>query len=95
MPGNRGILLAGVLCCATAATPALADWQAELRQQIRTDHECEVAFLTQIVERDVEGSRTVMAKVHCEDKRTFDAMRQDDYELFQFRLCGQEDVSAC
>ncbi|MCG8358387.1 MAG: hypothetical protein MI920_22710 [Kiloniellales bacterium] len=73
----------------------LAQWEAELKEQISFDEGCEVSFLSQVVEREVDGSLVIIAKVHCVDKRTFDAMRHDDYAPFEFKLCGQENVSAC
>ncbi len=82
-------------CLTGAASSALADWEQELTDQIAEELNCEVSFLSQVTEREVEGHRVVMAKVHCVDKRAFDAYRGDEYDLFEFRLCGEEDVSAC
>lgn len=75
--------------------PASAQWEEELSEQVREEHGCKVAFLSQVVERTVEGRRTIMARVHCEDKRTFDAYREDDFEPFEIRACEQPDAEVC
>lgn len=77
------------------ATPALAQWGEELSEQVREELGCKVAFLSQVVERTVEGRRTITARVHCEDKRAFDAYRADDFEPFEIRACEQPDAEVC
>ncbi len=84
-----------VICLTGAATSALAEWQEELTDQIAEELNCEVSFISQVTEREVEGHQVIMAKVHCVDKRAYDAYRGDEYDLFEFRLCGEQDVSAC
>jgi hypothetical protein len=64
-----------------------ADWHDELARQIAHDEGCEVAFLSQVIERDVNGKRLIMAKVHCEDKRSFDVLRVSDDFAFEFKAC--------
>ena len=78
-----------------AASPALAAWQDELTQQVLRDESCKVAFLSQVVERTIDGRRVIMAKVHCEDKRTFDAYRGDDREPFEFKACEKPEAETC
>lgn len=89
----------GLTLIGLAAAPlamAQAEWEQNLADEILIMEDCEVSFLTQVVERQVEGRRVVMAKVHCIDGRTFDATRDDDFAAFEFRICEPEsEPSAC
>ena len=92
----------GVLsACAvlTAGVPAFGanddTWHAELTRQIAMSESCEVAFISQVVEREIEGRRLIMAKVHCEDQRSFDALRTSDDEAFTFKACEVPDAKTC
>jgi hypothetical protein len=71
---------------------AQADWQAELADEILIMEDCEVSFLTQVVEREIDGRQVILAKVHCIDGRTFDASRDDAFAAFSFKACEPEDV---
>ncbi len=72
-----------------------ADWHDELTRQIAHDEGCEVAFISQVIERDVNGKRLIMAKVHCEDKRSFDAIRVSDDFAFEFKACEVPNAETC
>lgn len=76
--------------------PASAQiWQRELSAEIADQHQCEVAFLSEVIEREVDDRRVILAKVHCLDRRTFDAVRTDDLDVFRFTVCEERDVDAC
>lgn len=99
---NRGLRIGAVAGCFLMAAirisfgPAqAADWQEDLTRQILHDEACEVSFMSQVVERIVEGRRVIMAKVRCEDKRSFDAMRPGDDEAFQFKACEVPNAETC
>ena len=80
------------------ATPLLAQssWEEDLAAEIQIMEDCTVAFLSQIVERQVGGRSLIMAKVHCEDGRAFDATREDSFAAFEFRACEpEEEPAAC
>ena len=83
----------------TASVPASGaaeeDWHVELARQIAESEGCEVALLSQVVERETGGRRLIMAKVHCEDRRSFDAIRFDDDEAFTFKACEVPDAKTC
>jgi len=72
-----------------------ADWHDELARQIAHDEGCEVAFVSQVIERDVNGKRLIMAKVHCEDKRSFDALRVSDDFAVEFKACEVPNAETC
>jgi len=76
-----------------AATPALADWQADLRRQMATQEACNVDYFSHVTERQIGNRVLISAKVHCEDKRTFDADWDDQKRQFKVRRCGE--VEAC
>jgi hypothetical protein len=78
------------------AALAQSSWEPQLREEIALDQGCELEFLSQVVERTVEGRQIVMAKAHCADKRVFDAFRDDELAPFRFSECEQSrDTSAC
>lgn len=72
-----------------------ADWHDELARQIAHDEGCDVAFISQVIERDIKGKRLIMAKVHCEDKRSFDAVRVSDDFAFEFKACEVPNAETC
>ena len=71
------------------------EWQPELTDQMLRDHDCEVAFYSQVTEREVNGNQVVLAKVHCTDKRSFDAYRDSAIEPFEIHPCEKPDNKAC
>ena len=95
MPGPRSLLtLLPLLGLAAAGVAAQADWQADLANEALIMEDCEVSFLTQVIERTIDGRSVVLAKVHCVDGRTFDASRDDTFAAFDFRICEPEDEPA-
>lgn len=80
------------------ATPCLAEengWQRILSADIEFEHGCEVAYMSQVVEREVEGDLMVIAKVHCVDQRTFDAIRMRSADAFEFKECTLREKQSC
>ena len=69
------------------AWPARADWADDLAAQLRWDHNCVVEFYSGVIERLVEGNLVVIAKAHCEDGRTFDAIQNNELEEFEINEC--------
>lgn len=76
------------------AAGAQEGWQADLANEILIMEDCEVSFLTQVIERNVDGRQVVIAKVHCVDGRTFDALREDTFAAFDFSICEPEESPA-
>ena len=88
--------LATLALLLAVAGRAQTDWQGDLADEILIMEDCEVSFLTQVVERTVGGREVILAKVHCADGRTFDASRDDSFAAFDFAICEPEDEpSAC
>lgn len=86
----------GALLLTVFATgPAAANWQDDLSYEIADLHRCAVAFISHVVEREVDGRQLVMAKVHCEDQRTFDAIRHSAFDLFEFKECTLREKQSC
>lgn len=88
------------LCLAVplAVQPAQAQeegWQSELTDQMLREYDCEVAFLSQVAERSVNGELVVLAKVHCIDKRTFDAYRDSAFVPFEIHPCEDPENRVC
>jgi hypothetical protein len=69
------------------AWPARANWEDDLAAQLRWDHDCVVEFYSGVIERLVEGNLVVIAKAHCEDGRTFDAIQNNELEEFEINEC--------
>jgi hypothetical protein len=70
-----------------ATSPARASWEDDLAAQLRWDHECLVQYYSGVIERMVDGQLVVVAKAHCEDGRTFDAVQRDELEDFEITEC--------
>lgn len=83
----RSICVVAAGLVASAPHVVLAAWQDDLAAEIRVSHGCSVAYLTQVVERTVDGRQVIFAKVHCEDGRVFDATRTGSLEPFDFKEC--------
>lgn len=87
VPGRaaaRLLLAAGLLLPAASAR---ADWKEDLAAQLRWDHNCLVQYYSGVIERMIEGQLLVIAKVHCEDGRTFDAVQRNELEDFEISEC--------
>lgn len=87
--------LAVVIMFALTAEAAEDDWEEDLSAQIEFAHDCEVAFLSHVVEREVDGKQLVLAKVHCLDQRAFDAIRRNRLESFEFKECTDREKQTC
>lgn len=77
------------------AGAARAGWEDDLREDARIFLDCEVAFLTQVIVRTFRDKTIINAKVHCEDKRAFDAAREEDEEPFIFTECVDPNARQC
>ncbi len=89
------LLAASALGAATVIAPALAeqsDWEPELSDQLAEEKECQLDYLTGVIEKEVNGIPVVIGRAHCKDGRSFDIARNDPFEPFDLKLC---DVSAC
>lgn len=91
MPHRPNSLLVPTLVLVAAlslgAGAVQAAWQDDLAAEIQATKGCKVAYLSQVVERSVDGRQVVFAKAHCEDGRVFDATRTDLVEPFTFTEC--------
>jgi hypothetical protein len=88
----HALAVVGLLPLTTAT--AQEGWQTDLANEILIMEDCEVSFLTQVIERVIDGRSVVIAKVHCTDGRTFDALREDSFAAFDFSICEPEDAPA-
>ena len=102
MPRRTAIRSVTALLSAVAALLAVSsaladrrDWGPALTQQILDEHHCVVAFLSQVVEREVDGIEIVIAKAHCEDDRAFDIYREGILRRFQITECEVPDQETC
>jgi len=90
--------LAAGMAAATLLAPsggAADEWQTKLNEVMLRDHDCEVAFLSQVAEREVNGDLVILAKVHCVDKRTFDVYRESAFKPFEIHPCENPDNRVC
>ncbi|MFO1069770.1 MAG: hypothetical protein U1E14_14720 [Geminicoccaceae bacterium] len=71
------------------AAAAQGGWEAQLSAEILEAEHCDVAFIGEVVEREVDGRKVVMAKVTCTDRRSFDAFRDDEFVPFAFKECPE------
>lgn len=91
------VVVACILAFASTGPAATAEvtWQEQLTRQIGIQHDCEVAFISNVLEQRTNGDLIIFAKVHCEDKRTFDAHRARTEDLFQIKTCPPPDQRVC
>jgi len=90
MRTSTGAVLA-ILAALCLAAPAVAGWEEELTRQMMEDENCEVAFITNVVERqEPDGRTSVMAHVQCFDKRAFDVARDGELRRFKIERCKEE-----
>lgn len=89
------VALSLVLLSDAGATAQERQWQRDLARQIQGLLDCEIGFLSHVVEREVDGKELVMAKVHCVDQRSFDAVRHGATERFEFKECTRETTQTC
>jgi hypothetical protein len=91
--------LTAVALCLAPARLATAQWETpwetELAGQIEDELDCRVAFINEVIRRHVEDRISTVAKVHCEDQRSFDAYRSAEFEPFEFRACEAVNVEGC
>ena len=83
--------LVALMLAPGALVRAEPGWQDDLSAQAQLTLGCTVAFLSHVIDREIHGIPLVMAKVHCEDKRVFDASRGDVSLPFDFRPCQDRD----
>jgi hypothetical protein len=86
-PGRAPVCLWPAVALLALAAPALADWEEDLAAQLRWDHDCVLNLLSQVLEREIDGQLVVIAKAHCEDGRTFDAVQRNELEDFEITEC--------
>jgi hypothetical protein len=85
---QRGVAkLVALMLAPGALVRAEPGWQDDLSAQAELTLGCTVAFLSHVVDREVHGIPLVMAKVHCVDKRVFDASRGEASLPFDFSPC--------
>lgn len=95
---RRPSFLAALLAVAFYGAPALAqdpEWGPPLTAQMMAEYDCEVAFFSQVAEREVNGEVIVIAKVHCVDQRSFDAYRPGSFSLFEIHPCENPANRVC
>ena len=80
---------------ALAADGEKINWRVIVTDDIWVEHGCKVAFFSHIVERETETGSVVLVKVHCEDKRSFDAAQSGAEEPFTFKECTPRATKTC
>ncbi len=73
---------------------AQASWEEQLTLQMLQDENCEVTFITQVIERDTPDGKFIQALVGCADQRTFNVLRDKGLKRFTIAPC-KTDERAC
>ncbi|NKB57658.1 MAG: hypothetical protein GKS00_15125 [Alphaproteobacteria bacterium] len=71
------------------------DWQSIVTEDIWFEHSCKAAFFSHVIERETKSGKIVMVKIHCDDKRSFDAVRPGTNAPFTFSECTPREQQAC
>lgn len=101
MTASRFLPAAVSMLAAVLLVPSLplraqdTGWEEQLTEQVLREYDCEVAFLSQVSERVVNGDQVILAKVHCQDKRSFDAYRNSAFKPFEIHPCDNPDNRVC
>lgn len=93
-----GVLAGAVLCLISAGSVSAderVDWREIVTEDAWLQEACRVAYLSHIVERETESGRIVMVKVHCDDKRSFDAVQSGTDQPFTFSECTLREKTTC
>ena len=88
----HAVLLAGLaVCLADPLVPTAQaqeqPWEPSLRQQLLSEKDCELNYLTDIRSFELLGRQTVKARAHCMDKRAYDVTRQGEEDTFKLEAC--------
>lgn len=78
------LLLAATPANAQSADPA---WLDDLRFDIETQLQCEIAYIVRMKEGQLGAKKTYEARVQCADGRMFDASRIGEGAMFTFQAC--------
>lgn len=78
------IVMIAMLSVAAAEEP---DWRLELREQIETQENCDVLYITNFRESELGGDTATSGRAHCRDGRNFDFARLKPYLSFEFQAC--------
>ena len=89
--GCQGLGRLTIILGLVLAAPAMAAWQDDLAAQLRWDHDCVVTFYSEVIERVIDGNQVVIAKAHCEDGRTFNAIQRNELEDFEIEECTPKE----
>ena len=89
-----GFLAAG-LPYGEAHAAKRAVWETQVTEEAKKTLSCEVTFISHVVERALPDATVIMAKIHCEDKRSFDAVRDRDTAPFTFKECTPREQKSC
>ena len=79
----------------SATAQESGSWRFDVREEARETQQCEIAYFSHVVERTIKGEAVVMAKIHCDDSRAFDALRKGEDAFFTFTKCRGRDERAC
>ncbi len=77
------------------SSAAAGGWEIQLAAQLETEEKCILAFVSQVVEREIDGVQSIIAKAHCEDKRAFDVSRSSPLKPFHITPCGIVEKMVC
>ncbi len=94
--------LVAIVCIAAILLIALPvnsdepeEWRAAVTEEIWLMHICRVTFFSHIIERETKDGDVTMVKVHCEDSRSFDAIRETSKRPFTFSECTPREKTVC
>ena len=77
------LAMAGISFVASAQP----SWEDQLTLQMLQDKDCEVTFITQVIERDTPDGKFIQALVGCADQRTFTVLRDKGLKRFAITPC--------
>lgn len=67
--------------------PADARWRVVLKEQVKTDKNCDLADVLTYSELKIGDEIAISGKISCVDGRQYDYSRPRPHQKFEFRLC--------
>ncbi len=62
-------------------------WKVLLEQQLLAEEKCQLTFLTNLSIKEEDGGKSITAKAHCEDNRSFDVHMPHGRPKFDLSAC--------
>ena len=71
-----------------AAAEDTPKWQLALEQQLQSEHQCDLNYLTNLKVQNLGAIRSIEARAHCMNGEAYDIRSLHGSDTFEIRACG-------